>query len=157
MRNSKNGFTLIELIVVVGIIALLAVIVIVSLGSAKSQGDDAARISSVSEIKSALQIYLIDNNSYPAGDQSVLINALVKGSKRYIASINPYIFYQSTNQNGTICSSNCQSYHLGIPLSGSDNKALANDANLNVGFNGQVDNCSWGPASVPDKCYDVTP
>jgi prepilin-type N-terminal cleavage/methylation domain-containing protein len=157
MKNKENGFTLIELIVVVAIIGLLTSIVISSLGAAKQKGGDTAKVQALLEVRSALQLYFTDNGSFPIGDQTALPGYLVNGAKKYIASINPNIKYQSTNANNSICASNCQSYHLGIALAASNNKVLSSDKDVNVGFDGTKDDCVSLPASIPDKCYDITP
>ncbi len=157
MSKSTTGFTLVELLIVIAIIGILSAVVLTSLGTARNQGADAARITTLQQVRSALQLYLIDNNSYPAGDQTALSNALVTGPKRYISTINPYIYYQSMTTDNRTCSSSCQSYHLGIALSSSDNKVLVNDANLPIGFDGASDNCQGIGHSTPFKCYDITP
>jgi len=160
MINTKKGFTLIELIMVVAIISLLTSIVLSSLTTARQKGNDAARVQSVHEIQSALQLYFTDNGSYPGGDQTTLADFLSNGPKKYIGSINPNVVYKGTDINNNICSSNnCASYHLGIPLERLDNKALTTDKDIITGtFDGTKDNCSLiGPTSIPDKCFDITP
>ena len=64
-----KGFTLIELLVVVAIIGLLASITLGYLGDAKKKGDDTAVKSNLVAMRSAAEIFYLDNtNSYlPAG------------------------------------------------------------------------------------------
>ncbi|MBI2048715.1 MAG: type II secretion system protein [Parcubacteria group bacterium] len=58
---SKNlpaqGFTLIELLVVIAIIGVLSSVVFASLNSARTRGNDAARISNVKSLETAMELY----------------------------------------------------------------------------------------------------
>lgn len=62
MKN-KKGFTLLEILLVIGIIAALAVVVIVALDPAKRFRDarDARRTSDIESISSAISQYIVDN------------------------------------------------------------------------------------------------
>ncbi|HVY72506.1 MAG TPA: prepilin-type N-terminal cleavage/methylation domain-containing protein [Candidatus Paceibacterota bacterium] len=66
----KRGFTLIELLVVIAIIGVLASIVLVSLSSARTKALDAARISDVKSLKTAMELYNNDNGGYPTSNGS---------------------------------------------------------------------------------------
>jgi len=63
--NHSRGFTLIELLVVIAIIGILSSVVLASLNTARTKGQDAARISNVKSLKTALEMYYDDNNGYP--------------------------------------------------------------------------------------------
>lgn len=63
--NRKQGFTLIELLVVIAIIGILASVVLASLNSAREKARDASRAAQVQEFAKALEIYFLDNGSYP--------------------------------------------------------------------------------------------
>lgn len=65
MKNTKKGFTLIELITVVAIIALLSTFVVASLSSSRQKSRDAQRIQAMKQVQNALELYRSDNNSYP--------------------------------------------------------------------------------------------
>lgn len=67
--RSKAGFTLIELLVVISIIGILASIVLVSLNSAQRKARDTKRISSIHQIRLALELYFdgVGNGQYPPG------------------------------------------------------------------------------------------
>lgn len=62
-RSSKKGFTLIEILLVIGIIAVLATVVIVSLDPATrfQNARDARRLSDIQSILSATQQFIVDN------------------------------------------------------------------------------------------------
>lgn len=147
MNRNKKGFTIIELLVVIAIIGLLAAVVLVSLGTAKQKGTDTGKIRTIAEIKNALNVYFNDpslNGSYPTGTDAPALAILVSG--KYIASIDPNIKYYSANGS---------TYHLGIALQASDNKALGSDKDDTAGFQGSSVDC--GITLGTDFCYDVTP
>lgn len=58
--QSKSGFTLLELLVVISIIALLSSIVIGSVNSARANARDAERMTQLREINNAIQLYISD-------------------------------------------------------------------------------------------------
>lgn len=67
---NKKGFTLIEILLVIGIIAVLATVVIVALDPAKRFADarDARRLSDIQSILDATEQYIVDNKgSLPSG------------------------------------------------------------------------------------------
>lgn len=63
LSSSKKGFTLVEILLVIGIIAVLATVVIVSLDPATrfQNARDARRLSDIESILSAVQQYIVDN------------------------------------------------------------------------------------------------
>ena len=66
-QNHKKGFTLIELLVVVAIMGMLAALAVVALNNARQRARDARRVSDIKQIQTALELYFLDNNGYPAG------------------------------------------------------------------------------------------
>ena len=70
--KNKKGFTLIELIVVIGIFALIANVALVSLSKAKRESRDTKRLSDIAQLRSALHLYSIENLSYPIGNGEAL-------------------------------------------------------------------------------------
>lgn len=62
---TNRGFTLIELLVVIAIIGILASIVLVSLGSARTSGNDAGVKGSLNTVRTQAELYAVENsNSY---------------------------------------------------------------------------------------------
>lgn len=65
MNKNLPGFTLIELITVVGIIGILATIGINTFPGAFARARDSQRLDDAKKIISAVQLYFNDNNAYP--------------------------------------------------------------------------------------------
>lgn len=70
--NTKYAFTLVELIVVVTIIAILATIGFVSYSGYTANSRDSSRMSQITAISNAIQIYS-NGNKIPLPDSSVSI------------------------------------------------------------------------------------
>jgi general secretion pathway protein G len=80
-KNMEKGFTLIEIMVVIIIIGILASIVAINV---TDRVEDARRTKAVSQIetfRSALELYKLDNGSYPSTEQGLqaLVSAPTTG------------------------------------------------------------------------------
>ncbi len=70
----ERGFTLLELMVVVGLVAILASLVMVALGTARGKGGDAGVKSNLHTIANQAELFMTANNSYlPAGGSTFSI------------------------------------------------------------------------------------
>ncbi len=120
--DKSQAFTLIELLVVISIIGLLSTLAITSLNSAKMKARDAKRKMDIKMIFDAVEIYNIDNGTYPdnytdcstggiAWEWSDYIcsgSSFYKGSNVYLANIptDPreadgyYYSYQGVDYSG---------------------------------------------------------
>lgn len=65
LLKKQEGFTLLELLIVIVIIGILAVLIIPNLVSGPQRARDSQRKSDLRNIKTALETYYNDNNSYP--------------------------------------------------------------------------------------------
>ena len=88
MKKSEKGFSLIELLVVIAIIGLLTAGVMAGLNIVREKARDARRIQDVNEIKKALSLHLISENTFPialtstalTGEDAVSLALIESGS-----------------------------------------------------------------------------
>ena len=95
MKKGDRAFTLIELLVVIAIIGLLATAVIASLNSARKKGRDARRISDISQLRQALEMYYDSNGQYPASLSALEPTYISKVPKDPLG--NDYNYVQGTS------------------------------------------------------------
>lgn len=74
MNNKQQGFTLIEMLVVIGIIGLLSAVVVVGLAPARQEARDARRIADVNQLANWMEINYNPSTGYqtPTSDQLVV-------------------------------------------------------------------------------------
>lgn len=65
LRQRNRGFTIVELLIVIVVIGILAAITIVAFNGIQGRARDSARISKIQSIAQALELYKLDNGSYP--------------------------------------------------------------------------------------------
>ena len=66
IKTLSRGFTLIELLVVIAIIGILSTLLILQLNTARSKARDTKRVSDISQLRTAIELYYDNNGSYPA-------------------------------------------------------------------------------------------
>lgn len=64
-KTLRNGFTLIEILIVIAIIGILSSVILASLSIARKKARDTKRLLDMKQIKLALELYLDSNNQYP--------------------------------------------------------------------------------------------
>lgn len=69
--NNKNGFTLIEIMVVVVILSILAAIIVPKIMDRPDQARIVKAQSDIRVIETALKLYKLDNHFYPSTDQGL--------------------------------------------------------------------------------------
>ncbi|MDO8443465.1 MAG: type II secretion system protein [Candidatus Azambacteria bacterium] len=173
-KNKKEkGFTLLELLVVIGIIGLLASIMVVNLTGARRRARDTKRVADIRNLQTASEDYYGKNGKYPTA-----ISDLVSGAQIPLWPLDPLA------PSGTTCSANAdncywyaystpagalgpQSYHFGASLEDSGSMLLNQDRDCNSttgsscpyanaytsGFNG-ADSAGCGGTAVR-YCYDI--
>jgi type IV pilus assembly protein PilA len=75
-RRFSEGFTLVELLVVISIIGILASVLIPNLTGARNRAYKAQAIACAKAISTAEEMYFIDNQTYTATSSSLDANAL---------------------------------------------------------------------------------
>lgn len=113
----KKGFTLLEMLVVIGIIAILVSIGISSYSTAQKKARDAKRKSDLKSIQSALeQYYSICGFQYPSPGTGNTVPSSISCSNPTVVIMNPvpldpktnasYQMTQTTSNDYTICAPN---------------------------------------------------
>ncbi len=128
MKN--KGFTLIELLVVIAIIGILSSVVLASLNSARVKGRDAKRISDLSQIKLANELFFDSNRRYANATSELVPDFIPNWPTDPLAS-NPYYDYTS--------STTASYYVVSATLEDSNHQVLSGDVNGDqTGENGGV-------------------
>jgi general secretion pathway protein G len=75
-RKNQQGFTLLEIMVVIVILGVLASLTIPSLMGNKDRADQQKAVSDIITLENALDMYKLDNGRYPTTEQglSALVN-----------------------------------------------------------------------------------
>ena len=92
--KKKNGFTLLEILVVIGIIGLLAVFLVPNLLGAQDRAKEAAVKSVMQSVQLAVESYNLENGVYPMG-KNIPVRSLCENylmGAGYIGSVpkNPF-------------------------------------------------------------------
>ena len=96
-KHGQRGFTLVELLVVIGILAALAAVVVPNVGRFAGSGDQAANDTEGATVQAAMDLYMADTSSL-----TVAANALVE-TNDFVAS-TPALSPGYLRQNPTKCS-----------------------------------------------------
>lgn len=92
MRRYKQGFTLVEIMIVVGIIAIISALVLLpNVLRSRLNANDAFAQATLKTISNALESYLSENSAYPAD-----INTLRTSTPPYLNAD----YFDSTPHNG---------------------------------------------------------
>ncbi len=70
-KQRQQGFTLLEIMVVIVILGILASLVVPNLMGNKEQADRQKAISDLVALENALDMYKLDNNQYPTTEQGL--------------------------------------------------------------------------------------
>jgi type IV pilus assembly protein PilA len=158
MKNNKqSGFTLIEILVVIGLIAILAAIVIIAINPARqfAQARDTQRRSDVNAILNAVGQYIADNKgAVPTGITSDGTDYTISssGAKHvdlctYLVANTSYLSalptdpntvpYAGASKGDAVNKANCGTYDTGYLIS---QDTAANGARITVKATGEITN-----------------
>jgi general secretion pathway protein G len=148
LQFTSDGFTLVELLVVISIIGILIGLSIFGLQGARESARDANRKADLQEIRSGLEIYKADCGSYPSTLASSLVGTVqnvsssCSTSNTYISEVpldpvssSPYSYNPVSTDNGdtyttyTLCA------------------ALEQTPNPTPDPNGPIKNCNCGSSN----------
>lgn len=85
MKKNTQGFTLVELMVVIAIIAILAVGSITGYSAYIKKARDNTRVTEIKSVENALTAYVVDNGTVPTGADAAAVTAAVDAA---ITSVN---------------------------------------------------------------------
>lgn len=124
--NGKNGFTLIEMLIVIAIIGILASIVLVGLGAFRSRGRDTRRIADLREAQGGLELYFSKFSKYPdLNGWNNMASAIVAGGVGVTSIPNDPLF--PTINYDYVASSDKQQYVLRAKMEDVNHPALKDD------------------------------
>jgi Tfp pilus assembly protein PilE len=104
-----TGFSIVEIVVIVGIMAILTTLVYTSLDSSKKQSRDQKKVAEISSVKLALEQFYSRNKFYPhyLGHN---------GLKQFLAEVPDSVTYAPLKTDSSASDTQCSSYHLWTTL-----------------------------------------
>ena len=102
-KQKQNGFTIVELLIVVVVIAILAAITIVAYNGIANRAKESAVASLASQVQKKLAVYAATNNDqYPATLADAGVDAVTAANVQYSVnnSVTPAGFCITASQNG---------------------------------------------------------
>jgi type IV pilus assembly protein PilE len=131
IKKIKKGFTIIEILVVIGIIAVLTVVIFPSINNIRAKNKDSEKVSDISAIRLALSLYYNQNptTGYPATLDQLKPKYLSVDS---LTSPDSEQYVYVPLQKGSAPNTKCTYYHLGVKLAFSKSEIDANDLVISV-------------------------
>jgi len=153
--SKQKGFTLVELLVVIGIIAVLSAVVLTSLSSSRAKARDGRRVSDIQQIQLALEQYFDKCGQYPSVISSLSTSNGCTGSTNLgtFISVIPtapspgtYIYDNNGSSNGYT------DYILHATLESHDNSINDGITNASDPFGNFTFKCDPSSPSGVDYC-----
>ena len=163
-NSNSRGFTIAEIVVVIAVISLISSIIAVNASKSRSLARDGQRVSDLTAIQNALNLYFADNKKYPAAINTGLISLYISQVPKDPNGSD--YKYAGIDNSSPASSDTCESYHLGAVMENAGNSGLGQDTDLNIlgnlcagsgaDFYGISTACGPSTAS-PDLCFDLAP
>jgi prepilin-type N-terminal cleavage/methylation domain-containing protein len=159
MKN-KFGFTIVEVLVVIGIIAILTVIIFPAISNIRAKNRDAEKVSDIAAIQLALSLYYNQNAGYP--------NTLDDLTPKFITADSlatpEGVGYLYVPLKLAADVNKCTYYHLGVELElpsaqidTADNFSSKDTGNISNGYQYCVNGTTSGIDQNIEKMYHVRP
>lgn len=87
--NTRKGFTILELLIVVAIIGIISAVILNVISESRIKSRDSARKAQIQEVLKALELYYTDNGAYP-------LLGTTAGTGGYLSGIQPAFFGSGT-------------------------------------------------------------
>ena len=146
-----NAFTLIELILVVGIIIVLAGLVLSTVGYARKKSARARAETEIAAMSAALENYKADNGIYPRGANSDILNARASGNPSQYQSASLDLYNALFGAMGGSRTPTSNSYFVFKP-----NMLFPADQALNVLYIQDPFGNSYGYSTIQAATQDTT-
>ena len=119
LQNRREGFTIIELLIVIVVIGILAGLVLNSFGNIQERARDTERKNDINSIHTALELYYTDNSGYPnvaaaadlAGFAGMELNA-----DATVAPEGTYTYTPTCPSGSAVGDDDCTAYVLNATL-----------------------------------------
>ncbi len=154
-KNKKQkGFTLLELLVVIGIIGLLASILVINLTSARRRARDTKRVADLRNLQTAAEDYYGRSGKYPdtlgdlvTGNQIPKwpMDPLAPSSTSCAGNSDLCYWYAAYAPIGAL---GPQSYHMGASLEDQGSLLLNQDRDCNSSAAGAGTGCPYASAYI---------
>lgn len=125
-KQMKRGFTVIEILVVIGIIVVLTAIILPSLMGVKAKNRDTERIADIADIQMALAQYKNKYGVYPDNLDVPLFGGYITEDGKTPPNNELGYEYQYVPLSRSVNGS-CTYYHLGAPLESGSGQIDQND------------------------------
>ncbi|HIA92074.1 TPA: type II secretion system protein [Candidatus Saccharibacteria bacterium] len=108
--RKQQGFTIIELLIVIVVIGILAGLVLNAFGNIQERARDTERQNDINALHTALELYYADNGYYPAALSDLNVNA------ESLEGPNAETYNFATTASCTTLAGNCAEYTLNATM-----------------------------------------
>ncbi|WP_042145914.1 competence type IV pilus major pilin ComGC [Paucisalibacillus sp. EB02] len=96
MLKNQNGFTLVEMLVVLMIVSVLMILIIPNLGSKSQDVQSKGCEALVSVVQAQVDTFYLENNKYPSDLQELVVKKYIKENQTYCSSEENSLNYNSS-------------------------------------------------------------